>query len=368
MDPNKTRLAHFHEKKVSFSPAARAFIPIEKDIMWISDSHTSLYKKSRNGMIQYNYRIDKIMKIIEYPEYVEPWDHSCTLSQDGMIYIVEGQDKVIVSFNPKLNTFGKGKSLPEDLGSYLNSFSIFGRIHIFNGSENLSHYIIYDPKKNKLIDHKVDAHKIAGAATLLYNDRVMVIGGYDWNTEECMDEVLMSSIITENQVYDIPKFEIKPKWTLPIPLCSFGHIIYQDYVVIFGGLTTGKVFIDSIYLLHLNNARQGWRKLSHIKCPMASQYMAVLTHDEDVNVHLFATKNLLGNWKESKTGNYTMPLKTIIGPEYVEFDLSILKVIDGKTISIVNGYVWNEQQGMIQTVPQEIIDICIIYYFFLTYV
>ena len=161
----------------------------------------------------------------------------------------------------------------------------------------------------------------------------------------------------------MPDFQIKRKWKLPMPLMAFGYVIFKHYLLIFGGSTSGDKFQDAIYLLNLRDVNKGWKKLIHIKCPIASNYIAVLLKDDKNTVHIFATGNISPNWEDSQRGHYSLPIAGIIGPEYTEFDLSILKGIDITTMDTVNGYIrdyeWN--------VPREIIDICMVFYFFLSY-
>ena len=177
----------------------------------------------------------------------------------------------------------------------------------------------------------MNSQKIEGAAAILFENRIIAIGGTK-NGNKTLTALPMSSVIKEIEVNYCPNFEIKPNWNLPEPLEYFGYIIFKHYVLIFGGATTNAKFVDTIYLLDLLPENQGWRKLMHIKCPIASQYRAVLINDEnkEPKVHLFTDVNKWPNWTQSQKGNYYLPISKIMGPEYSAFDLNILKVIDAK--------------------------------------
>ena len=283
-----------------------------KDSLWLSVIHKKGSDTSENGMIHYNHKSDEIINIIEYPSTIEPFNHCCVPYQQR-IYIVEGQDREIIAFNTKSHSFTKKATIPM-LGTHPNSVCVFNKIHIFHGSANECHYLIYDPESDNVIDRQVHTHKIRGVVVLLYQNRIITIGGFDVTADNYLDTFSMSSTIKQNEVDNVPNFNIIQKWKLPMPLYRFGHIIFQNYLLIFGGFTTGKKFVDSIYILDLNNDNEGWKELKHIKCPIPSQYSAVLTNE--MNVHLFAGYNNVIVSK-SQRGHYSLPIRTVLGSQYI---------------------------------------------------
>ena len=365
----KNNCIKWGKNKITVTPTLREkLICMDNDSMWLSVAQKLYYNKSENGMIHYNHKMDKIIDVIEYPQNIEPQDH-CVCVYQNRIYLVDPWNETIISFDTKSQSFSIKTSIPY-LGSHPNGICVFNKIHIFNGHQNTSHYLVYDPSTNKVIDHEVHTSKINGSVAFFMQDRnrIIRIGGYDYDAKEVLDTCSVSSIIEEHQADNIPEFEINYKWRLPIPLFAFAAVLYKHYIFIFGGMTSNEKYVDCIYLLDTNNDDQGWRKLSHIKCPIPGSYIATLSKDEST-VHLFTTSNKWPDWQESQRGNYYLPISKVIGPEYLEFDFSILQAVDTTTMDIVNGYIRSEKKEIIdyRIMPQVIIDICVIYYFFLSY-
>jgi len=266
-------------------------------------------------MIEYNPTLDKITKICTYPSNLKPAGHA-VCEYDKTIYIIDGYNGEIISFNPSLNTFHKNIDIPV-IGSFPNAITIFNKIHIFNGSRNTKHYLIYDPVKNKIINHKINTDKIYLVSTLKYKNQIIQIGGLNQVTNKRMDTFSMSLEIKDNEVENVIKFNTKQQWKLPIPLCGFGHVLFKNFILIFGGIADRK-YLDTIYLLDLKKSNQGWTVLKHTKCPLKSEYLAVLAAGD--NIHLFATLNKYPNWKESERGHYSLPISRILGSNYVYDD------------------------------------------------
>lgn len=364
-------LLSWNKHKATFSITLNEKIIVQgQDTLWLSAINKASYEKSESGMIQYNHKMDKIINIVRYPKRLRPTFHSVCNHKDK-IYIIDGDHEEIFLFDPDSQLFTKQASIPK-IGYYARPVIIFNKIHIFHGSKNSSHHLIYDPDTNNVSDHRINTRGLAGFAIFLYQNRIIKVGGNycdtGYDATALTNSVSISSILTKYDIGKVPEFEDKPKWRLPLPLRFFGHVLYKHYLLIFGGITTNNNYIDSIHLLDLDDDNGGWKELRHIKCPHPSVYIATLTGDGiECNVHLFTRINKWPDWKESKTGSYSLPILEIVGPEIREFDVSILKVIDTTTIDIVNGYIRNEQKTMIRAVPQEIIDICVIYYYWLRY-
>ena len=63
-------------------------------------------------------------------------------------------------------------------------------------------------------------------------------------------------------------------------------------------------------------------------------------------------------------GHYSLPLMTIMGEWYPgQFDLTVLKYVDDRTRNSVYGYFREESYRLDQILPNEIVDICLVYFF-----
>ena len=108
--------------------------------------------------------------------------------------------------------------------------AVFNKIHIFNGRDNNSHYLIYDPETNEVIDHTINQHIIRGAQTLLYQSRIVRMGGYDRTSRQFSDRFQMSAKIQKIQVNNVPNFKIIHRWKLPLTLSRFAYNNILNYV------------------------------------------------------------------------------------------------------------------------------------------
>ena len=174
-------LANWEQRQTKFSMVLlKDLIETQKDTIWLSAAHKSAYHKSENGMIQYNHKSDRIMNIIQYPDNIKPVRQYC-VEYNKKIYIIDGENKHIIEFDPESKSFTIKTKIPE-LGGYATCIKVFNRIHIFHGRKNTSHYLIYDPETNKVIDHKIDTNRFNGSAVLLYQNRIIKIGGNNKTT------------------------------------------------------------------------------------------------------------------------------------------------------------------------------------------
>ena len=162
------------------------------------------------------------------------------------------------------------------------------------------------------------------------------------------------------------EWTIKPKWNTSLPLDHVAYVLYEHYLLTFGGAANFNgvndiQYQDGIYLLDLDRD-DGWQELEHIVCPIPSNYLATLTPDN--YVHLFLTTNKYPNMTESETGHYSIPIKDLMGKYYpYRFDLGALKYIDSATKDIVYGYFRIHLDEMEQISPKEVMNVCLLYYF-----
>ena len=331
----------------------RKIIAIE-DSLWYSSAHESYDSDVENGMTEYSMKSHKVIQTIPYPADMTPTRHCCCAVGD-IIYIIDGQDSSITAFDPKSKTYTRKISI-DKIGDYPNAEAISDKIRIFNGggyNEYDHRDIIYDTTKNTLITYQTD-YNIYAASTVLYQNKLVSIGGFNWNDgAKKTPEVRISQELNNDEAV---KWEIKSAWELPKGLYHTGCVIYRNYILLFGGESNSHGHQDAIYILDLDKD-DGWQRLEHINCPVASLYVATLTPDN--HVHLF-----LGNNGDKIKGHYELPLLKIMGDLYQsKFDLSALKYVDSRTRNIVYGYFRNEYDGVLQFIPNEIIDICLVYFF-----
>ena len=238
----------------------------------------------------------------------------------------------------------------------------FDKIHIFNGKENTKHYYtIYDVANNTIEEFEDESktYSSRNVSVLKYKNRFIQIGGWSDSKLKYLDTVLISEEITKDHV-GCPKWMEKPEWRLPRALACCGHILYRDWVIIFGGVSTAFEYLDRIYLLDLSGDN-GWQELTHLRCPMTSRYLAVMC---DGDVHLFAGYNKDGSWLDSEKGHYVISIQDLMGDYYpFRFDLGVLKGVDSKIKDVVYGYFRSEQSGIQQIIPNDVIDVCLVYYF-----
>ena len=127
-------------------------------------------------------------------------------------------------------------------------------------------------------------------------------GGYDNDNGHCMDTFYISSIRNF-------EWKLQPKYKLKTGTCYGGYILNKDYIIMLGGETSSGVYTDKIYVLDLKRSN-GWEELKDVKCPVKSNYMAVL--DVDINIHLYTQINEWPKWEESVVKNYSICVEDIL--------------------------------------------------------
>eukprot|EP01084_Bolivina_argentea_P065098 118678_1 len=157
---------------------------------------------------------------------------------------------------------------------------------------------------------------MAFVGALYYNQRIIRFGGGNCHTKKCMDRFIISSPIKYNNFKNIQWTE-NINYKLPLRVNGCGFVLYKDCIILFGGQTDGDIFLDTIYLLKLNGSNNGWIKLEHIKCPIKSQYIAVLDSNQKY-VHLFTKSNKWPEYKQSVLKHYSILISKIVGNIEIE--------------------------------------------------
>ena len=266
------------------------------------------------GMVQYNNTTNKIENIIKYPHDIKPAGHSCCIHKNK-IYIINGWKGEIILFEPATGKFTK-KLTTSALGQSTSCVVMDDDIHIYNGY-GANKYLIYSITNNtiKILNDATTTKQVGGVYFISYTGKVLKFGGRDVSGKDAMD-FYESSEINGEEMDDI-KWTLREEFEVKHGLTSGGYVLFEDYVITFGGDravpgddNSDIDVSDDIYVLNLKKS-EGWIKMKHIKCPLGSQYRAVL--DEDENVHLFTRFNKWPNWQESDIKHYSSPVKQVLG-------------------------------------------------------
>ena len=280
--------------------------------IWYSSSHKSHYDKGENGITEYSTTTDSIMNTIPYPDNITPF-RQCCCEYNQIIYIIDGEHEEIISFNPSTKHYTKKITIPIKLGMYPSAVSIFDKIHIFDGADNDKKHLIYNITKNtiKVLEDKgATDTKMIGVCLMKYGNKILRFGGFGgWSN---VDTFMISSEIKEDDDENGLEWDIKEEFKCKQPVTKCGPIVYGKYLILFGG--DADVYIDTIYLLDLEGD-VGWIELKHLKCPIPSAYLAVLTDDNFV--HLFTEINEWPEWQESERGHYSIPISTVLGSKFI---------------------------------------------------
>ena len=118
--------------------------------------------KGEKGIVQYDINTKKY-ETTPYPNNLgEIGFHSCC-NDEHLIYIVNGKYGNLIIFNTQTKQFVDAK-IP-NIGSFSTSIMIKKQLHIFNGSENNGHHIVYDPTTKGLkkyqdydTERRIDEH------------------------------------------------------------------------------------------------------------------------------------------------------------------------------------------------------------------
>ena len=285
---------------------------IEERLLLIAGSiwYSTRCDHGEKGMVEYDIKSEKIMPPVSYPFNIRPANHACC-SYNDKIYIINGWNREIIEFDPKTQTFAIKKAIP-DLGSSVSCIVIDDNCHIFNGDNNDKH-LVYSVTKNilKRMEDTTATSKLKAVCVLEYQRRIIKFGGRD-EDGDAVGKFWISSEIEGNEFCDI----VDIKWTLHEEyefkngIFNCGYILVHGCIVVFGGSSATNDFSDEICVLDLRRD-VGWVKTKHIRCPMKSQYRAVL--DDDGDVHLITRVNKWPNWKESEIKHYCIGIKQVFG-------------------------------------------------------
>ena len=284
-------------------------ILLNKSTIWFSTN----FDKGDKGMTAYDCKSNEFSQTIKYPSKIIPKFHTCCCYDDNNeIYIVDsynGENGQIISFNPSNGSFTKKINIPR-FGKVASCIAVNDNIHILFGSENTKQqYIIYSMKDNTIKQHEISnktMSKLCNVNLLKYKERLIAISGWNLDDNTASNSFYISSKISKS---DTNKNEItwtlQPKWKLPQQISGCGCILYNKYIITFGGVISITKAIDTIYVLNLSRDESYWEKILHIKCPIEGNYKAIL--DGDNNVHLVTAIN-----EDDIRGHYSIQVKDIL--------------------------------------------------------
>ena len=292
---------------------------IARDVVLIQQTmwYSTRFDHGEQGMVQYDIKSDSIINIVKYPQNIRPAAHAICCYKDK-IFMINGWNGEIILFDPSTQIFTKKLTITR-LGASAVCVVIHDCIHIFNGRLNTKH-MIYSISNNNIItiNDPTTTTEMSAVCLAKYNNKCLKFGGWNVKEKQAMDEFWISSEIKDDDdndeyifLYNDIKWTLKEEWKLLHGLDSCGTIVYNNWVVTFGGTVADDEYIDSIFVLNLQR-NDGWKETKHIKCPIASQYRGILDDSED-EVHLFTRLNQWPDWEKSIVAHYSIPIKQIIG-------------------------------------------------------
>ena len=281
------------------------------DSLWYSIAHKS-HSDGENGMVQFCTKTNKIIQIVEYPhnDTIKPCRQFCCKHKEK-IYLIDGEHGEIILFDPSTKEFTKQTVIPI-IGQYPSAVVIFDCIHIFGGAENEKH-LIYDIPNDKVTikDDKGADNIMTGECLLRYKNKIIRCGGADWTKQQRVDTFMISSEIKEDMDEDIEWKQVS-KCKLKQPLHGCGYVLYGHYMITVGGNPSPGEFVDTVYVLDLDDDI-GWIEVKHIKCPIQSKYLAVLSDNNYLHIWTEINENV---WQDSKRGHYSIHVSTILGSNF----------------------------------------------------
>ena len=170
---------------------------------------------------------------------------------------------------------------------------------------------------------------------MVNEDKIIRVGGLDRSTKTFLNDFVIGRLDDGKYVWTK-----KPNYQLPFGLAGAGCVLFHHFVILFGGKHKDG-YMDNIQVLDLNEEKEyrercgllvdgyvdildcyvpdevtklilefylkpmqnGWRTLSHLKCPEKSAYNAVLMGK---NVHIF--KRSIGQ----TPGHYCISIEAIL--------------------------------------------------------
>ena len=240
------------------------------------------------GIFKYNIKEDsnKLIKSWQSMKYYPRWNSMIYSKRQNTLYSVGGANvklhhaeyMIIMEFN--LITMA-AKEIPIKIKIGANPQLLFTNndnlLHIFGGQCSAKH-IIFNLTTNKyrVVHDFSDTNPTIQQQGALYNQgkqEMYMFGGLDFDEEE--DDEFDDFWIAKTSDYI---WDREDKFKLPLPLHSFGAVLYDGrIIIIFGGDEEKKV-----YFLDLNDD-EGWKE-SKFELPIGSAHHAVMMTNDTVHI------------------------------------------------------------------------------------
>eukprot|EP01083_Nonionella_stella_P056639 149028_1 len=255
-------------------------------------------------MVEYDTKSNKIVSVTPIPNNIRPHGHSVCKYKHEIVIVDGNKQKQIVTFNPHSKEFEIKCKIPK-IGEHTACIAVNDEIHIFGGQNSQSHYV-YSFKQNKLktLKDPVIKDEVTHICVTQYQNKIIRFSGYRMGAYYSK-LVISDAAITPNTDHDVT-WKTMPVWKCHQRVIRCGYIAYKHYIIMFGGSAKrGKTV--SIYVLNVLNKDKGWIELKHLKCPIKSNWVAVLDGNNDV--HLVST---------TKRAHYSIPISAILTKDITE--------------------------------------------------
>eukprot|EP01084_Bolivina_argentea_P136302 240057_1 len=308
------RVAHQTKSKYrSWNIKSREIINIEESL-WYAADYDTVGDDRGIFMVEYSMKTQTTQFVKCSNNITRTTLSLC--EYDSIIYIVCPDAGNIISFNPSNKQFNELLKIPVIKIDPLYMFCILikDKIHIFCSSENKKH-LIYSITSNQIeiVNNTITSSKIQNVNAIHYNKRIIKFGGYNCNPYKCVNKLVISSEIKDNDYTNI-EWSQPAHWQLPLSMMRCGYITYNNFLIIFGGMTDNCDLLNDIFSLDLDNVNHDWIKLDHIKCPLRSGYLSVL--DEQNKIHLFsegyANEYNIDTSIYQLVRHHSMPISTVL--------------------------------------------------------
>eukprot|EP01084_Bolivina_argentea_P287983 494201_1 len=210
------------------------------------------------------------------------------------------------------------------IGSGAYGIMIKNKFHVIGGYQNNKHMKYNTISKTFDTIHIFDEFEggFGYHRTALLNNNLFVFGGYDIDTNQCLDRVYQYNINANSW----NKLHIK----LPKPLDSFGctAVINGKYALLFGGFSAGYAVCDDIYVFSMLTKTFS---ISEMRCPEHGRFKATTINDRECD-----EKTVFGfvrnEWKICEIYDHWFPpeylLRLIHSYYLVEF-VDLINCFDG---------------------------------------
>ena len=293
-------------------------------------------RNCRDGIYEYDCITDTVKAALSC-NFALP-ERSCCYSANKIAWV---SHRGIVIFDVTTKQYAKW--IPKPSGSYKSCIAVGDHIHLFNGDlDRVSGYAIFSGKDQtktifndrSCLGHCMFASVLKRVRIKSHEEKLKLISGLARIHAKIEIVDVMISIICQyvsaTEFHKLGGADFRPysylglfcvghlpnddpsqpiQWTEIPEFCLHGHglgsgVVQKDcYIITFGGRgESRRQLSDEIWILNVD-AQEQW-KLSPMKCPERSGFVAVLDHQQ--NVHLFSWGMM------EKNTHHCIPIDVII--------------------------------------------------------